>query len=224
MQTFQDFLANQNAQISLLEVVFNLTLAAVLSLVLSYVYINYGKTLSNRRLFAKNFIQIAMTTMLIITIVKSSLALSLGLVGALSIVRFRAAIKEPEELSYLFLCIAVGLGLGANQQKVTLVAFAFIITTLVVKSYWEHAEGNKNLNLMISSHNPNKVELDQIIEVLQRHCSVVNLKRFDDTKELTEALFAVEFDNFDVIKRCKEELRQLKDSLKITFMDNKVTV
>ena len=57
---------------------------------------------------------ITMTTMLIISIVKSSLALSLGLVGALSVIRFRAAIKEPEELTYLFLTIAIGLGFGAK--------------------------------------------------------------------------------------------------------------
>ena len=48
-------------------------------------------------------------------IVKNSIALSLGLVGALSIVRFRAAIKEPEELTYLFLVIATGLGTGSGQ-------------------------------------------------------------------------------------------------------------
>ena len=58
--------------------------------------------------------------MVMITIVKSSLALSLGLVGALSIVRFRTAIKEPEELSYAFLSIAIGLGLGADQRLTTL--------------------------------------------------------------------------------------------------------
>jgi hypothetical protein len=61
---------------------------------------------------------ITMTTMLIITIVKASLALSLGLVGALSIVRFRAAIKEPEELAYLFLAIAIGLDFGAGQRVI----------------------------------------------------------------------------------------------------------
>ena len=53
-------------------------------------------------------------TFLVILIVKSSLALSLGLVGALSIVRFRTPIKEPEELIYLFLAIALGLGYGAS--------------------------------------------------------------------------------------------------------------
>ena len=56
-----------------------------------------------------------MIVFFVILIVKSSLALSLGLVGALSIVRFRTPIKEPEELIYLFLAIAIGLGFGAGQ-------------------------------------------------------------------------------------------------------------
>ena len=54
----------------------------------------------------KNFILLGIATCIVITIVKNSLALSLGLVGALSIVRFRAAIKEPEELVYLLFVIA----------------------------------------------------------------------------------------------------------------------
>ena len=58
-----------------------------------------------------------MTTLLVIAVVKSSLALSLGLVGALSIVRFRTPIKEPEELAYIFLAIALGLCLGADQSR-----------------------------------------------------------------------------------------------------------
>ncbi|MCI0696355.1 DUF4956 domain-containing protein [candidate division KSB1 bacterium] len=89
--------------------------SAVLAYLLSLVYAQYGHALSNRKMFARNFVMITMTTMLIITIVKASLALSLGLVGALSIVRFRAAIKEPEELAYLFLAIGIGLGFGADQ-------------------------------------------------------------------------------------------------------------
>ena len=51
---------------------------------------------------------LAIITTLVITVIKFSLALSLGLVGALSIVRFRAAIKEPEELVFLFLIISIG--------------------------------------------------------------------------------------------------------------------
>ena len=81
--------------------VLSLITAAILGLLLSQVYVRFGSSLSNRRLFAGNFLLLTVTTTLIISIVKTSLALSLGLVGALSIVRFRAAIKEPEELAFL---------------------------------------------------------------------------------------------------------------------------
>lgn len=69
---------------------------------------------------AKVFPMLTIVTIAVIAVVQSSLALSLGLVGALSIVRFRAAIKDPEELVYLFLCIGVGLALGASQAWVAL--------------------------------------------------------------------------------------------------------
>ena len=62
-------------------------------------------------------------------VVKTSLALSLGLVGALSIVRFRTPIKEPEELIYLFLAIAIGLGFGAGYPIITIL---IVIVILVI--------------------------------------------------------------------------------------------
>ena len=75
---------------------------------------------------------LSLTTMLLITVVKSSLALSLGLVGALSIVRFRTPIKEPEDLLYLFFSIAIGLGLGANQIMVTCLMAGVIMILLII--------------------------------------------------------------------------------------------
>ncbi|MCB0599344.1 MAG: DUF4956 domain-containing protein, partial [Phaeodactylibacter sp.] len=89
-QTFEQFLANQVPEISPWNFLINLLLTAVLAHLLGRIYARYGSSLSNKRSFAANFELIAVTTMIIITIVKSSLALSLGLVGALSIVRFRA--------------------------------------------------------------------------------------------------------------------------------------
>ena len=128
----QEFFQAQVTTVNIVDLGFNLVLAAALAHILAVFYVKYGASLSNRRDFGNNFILITMTTMLIITIIKSSLALSLGLIGALSIVRFRAAIKEPEELSFLFLAIAVGLGLGAQQRLVTLAAFSIILPSLIV--------------------------------------------------------------------------------------------
>ena len=65
-----------------------------------------------------------------ILVVKSSLALSLGLVGALSIVWFRTPVKEPEELVYLFFAIAIGLGYAAGQVLVTTVIVSLIMVMI----------------------------------------------------------------------------------------------
>ena len=92
----------------------------VLSFFLGKIFIKEGKTISNKRSLSRIFPLLTITTTIVIAVVKSSLALSLGLVGALSIVRFRTPIKEPEELTYLFLSIAIGLACGANQFSLAL--------------------------------------------------------------------------------------------------------
>ena len=99
---FEELLDKFNNTVNLPIFFLNLIVAAVLSLLLRTYYIRFGQTVSNRIKFSSNFLPLALGTFLIITIIKSSIALSLGLVGALSIVRFRAAIKDPEELIFLF--------------------------------------------------------------------------------------------------------------------------
>lgn len=221
LQTFEQFLTTSSVQVPVVDLLINLFLAAVLAFILSRVYVKYGRVLSNRKAFAGNFILLTMTTMLIIMIVKSSLALSLGLVGALSIVRFRTAIKEPEELAYMFLCIAVGLGLGADQRLVILVAFTVICVIIALRAGYCKSEENQNLYLTVTSHNPQKLTLEQIRKTLREYCRAVDIKRFDETKEILEASFLVEFDDFEQLQMAKCELQKLNEHVKITFLDNK---
>ena len=118
--------------LSIVALAINLFLGLLLVLVLRWHFRRYGSTISNRAEFSRVFPFILLTTTLIISIVKSSLALSLGLVGALSIVRFRTPIKEPEELAYLFMAIAMGLGLGADQRIPTFVAGLIILGVMAL--------------------------------------------------------------------------------------------
>lgn len=219
-QTFQEFLSTQSIQVEWLGFIVNLLLTAILAWILSRLYVRYGSSLSNRGMFASNFVLLAMTTMLIITIVKSSLALSLGLVGALSIVRFRAAIKEPEELAYLFLAIAIGLGLGADQRLITLSAFTVIVAVLIFRAMRQKTTERPNLYLTVTSNNPAKVALEQIVSVLNEHCSLVNLRRLDENKDLIEVAFLVEYENFEKLSASKSALYKLDDSMKLAYLDN----
>ena len=149
----------------------DLVIAGVLAWLLGWTYTHCGASLSNRRAFARNFVLLSMTTCLIITVVKANIALSLGLVGALSIVRFRSAIKEPEELAYLFLAIAIGLGLGANAREMTLLAFALILGMLWAKHQFTRKRENQNLFLTVSCAGDGRASLEQIVETLRGSCN-----------------------------------------------------
>ena len=108
-----------------------LLLGAALGLYIRFLYDRFGRSSADSDSVSRVFPLLTVVTTGIIAVIKSSLALSLGLVGALSIVRFRAAIKEPEELVYLFLCIGVGLCLGAEQPvlAVLVVVAASVLVT-----------------------------------------------------------------------------------------------
>ena len=131
-----NFYLNEQVQINAFNFIEAILLATILCILIQFVYLKFSTSLSNKLDFSKNFIILGVATTLVITIVKSSLALSLGLVGALSIVRFRAAIKEPEELVYLFLIIATGLGCGSGQLKITLVGISISIIIIIVYSFF----------------------------------------------------------------------------------------
>jgi len=219
-KTFEEYLTHSRAQIPIIGFILNLIFTGVLALILKHVYIRYGNTLYNRGSFSNNFLMIAMTTMLIISVVKSSLALSLGLVGALSIIRFRAAIKEPEELAYLFLAISIGLGFGANQGSITVIALIIIMSMILISKKQSYKdEENNSLNLTIMSQKPRGIVLEDIIGTLKKHCSGVNIKRLDESDEVFEVSFLVEFDSYKELIETKNDLRKHDKKISITYLD-----
>ena len=218
--TFEQFLASQTPSVEMADFAINLILTFFLTLLISIIYVRFGNAISNRKMFARNLILIALTTMLIITIVKSSLALSLGLVGALSIVRFRTPIKEPEELAYLFISIGVGLGLGAGQRAVTIIGCLFILAVIYLRQRRKTSDGEKGMHLSITSQRQNDNMLNNIIGILKKYSEEVNLRRVDETGTAWQSDFFVFFSGYDQFSKAKSELRSLDSELNITFMDN----
>lgn len=221
-QSFADFLATQTPHVNLLEFSLNLVLTAILAGLLGFIYVKYGTALSNRRMFAKNLVIIAMTTMLIITVVKSSLALSLGLVGALSIVRFRTPIKEPEELAYLFLSIAIGLGLGAGQTFVVLIAYVLIAAVIWLRHGRSVSHAEQSMQLSITAKQPAEGLLQRIVTVLEAHAAAVKLQRLDENQAGLQSDFLVNFSDYQQFNQAREALHGLQANLDISFLDNRL--
>ena len=219
----QVFLNYQNIEIDLLVFAANLLIAFLLSYILSLVYVKYSNSLSNKKIFSNNFYLITLTTTLIITVVKSSLALSLGLVGALSIVRFRAAIKEPEEIAYLFLCIAIGLGLGANYTLVTVTGFAIILAlTIVVNVLSKKNVDDEEMFCTISLNK--KFVLEELLGVLKKHSNYLFLRDFDITSEFSQVGLIINFKNSNNILSLTEELNRTYPGVNIKFLNKQALI
>lgn len=127
------FLSNINS-FSALDVVLALGLAFVLGL---FIFIIYKKTYAGVMYsdsFGVSLIAMAMITSLVIIAVTSNVVLSLGMVGALSIVRFRTAIKEPMDIAFLFWAIAVGIVLGAGLIPLAVIGSVIIGVIIVIFS------------------------------------------------------------------------------------------
>jgi len=220
-QLLTELFWNSDTVTSLPAFVLSLGIAALLGLLLGQVYIRFGHSLSNRRLFARNFLLLTVTTTLIIAIVKSSLALSLGLVGALSIIRFRAAIKEPEELAFLFLAISVGLGLGAGQTLLTVVALIIILGLIAIRSFFHRVPDQPNLYVTVTSPTPGKVGAGRILAVLTASGATASLKRFDETPDQIEASFLVDFKDVGALEQFTQRLRELSPEIKVSCLDDR---
>ncbi len=220
----QSLTASQADPLQLTTIVTNLTLAALFALALGQAYVHWGKSLSNRRSLAGNFMLITVTTTFIIMIVRSSVALSLGLVGALSIVRFRAAIKEPEELAYLFFAIGLGIGLGDNQRVLTLLTLLLALLLIGLGRLVRRGGGDVNLHLIVSDAGKTHLDLDAILEALKSHARRLRLQRLDENGERMEVSLLVEFADIDAMQAAREQLREMSPQLEISFLDNRGVV
>ena len=150
--------------ISLSSVFMSLIATALSSFLLRQLYVRYGRSMNNREYFGNIFILLGITTCSVIIIVKYSLALSLGLVGALSIVRFRAAIKEPEELVFLFLVIAIGLAFGANQFAVGFVLLATALIVVIVSTKYFLKNNGLDYSGLLIIISGDRATLDELLK------------------------------------------------------------
>ena len=115
-------------------VLFTLSVASVCGLVIYLVYRFFNKSVVYNANFNLLIFMICVVTAFIIITIGANLVLSLGMVGALSIVRFRAAVKDPLDVGYLFWGVASGLTAGAQLYLVALLGTAFIAVVFIAVS------------------------------------------------------------------------------------------
>ena len=211
--------------INIIDVIVNSIICIFLSLVLKYVFLDRSKTLSNRFQFSNLLPILALTVYLVISVVKSSLALSLGLVGALSIVRFRTPIKEPEELLYLFIAISIGLGLAANQAILTTIVFSLLIILIYISSYKKnYKENDYNLIIEFKQENPNQ-NLELIKNIVKNSFPIVEFVKFEILEKPHQLIiFKVSMKDLKNISSLENELSKNLNEYKLSYYESNILV
>lgn len=121
-----NYLVTSTGALTIEDILLNFFVAAVIGLVIFLSYrISHGGAAYSAR-FNVSLVMLTLVTTLVMNVIGNNVALSLGMVGALSIVRFRTAIKDPRDTAYIFWCVAVGICCGVSEYMIAGIGTAVI--------------------------------------------------------------------------------------------------
>lgn len=187
--------------ISVGQILLALVVSFLISLFIVYVYRKTYVGVVYSKSFSLCLILLSMITSIIICTINSNLALSLGMVGALSIVRFRTAIKEPVDTVFMFWAIAVGIMSGAGIYLVGIVA-SLIVGGLYFLSYLMGFKTKKQYLLILKYTSDFETNINQRIDKLGKF----KLKSKSVSGSIVEASYEIELsDDINILDNFKDD-------------------
>ena len=211
-------LADHTITFSALDFLLDITLCLVAAFVLRAVYIRRSISLSGKFHIGTVIPILALVTFLVIMVVKSSLALSLGLVGALSVIRFRTPIKEPEELVYLFLAIAIGLGYGAHQTVLTTLSFVLIVAVILL--WLSRTPNNKRdeYNLLVEWFD-DKLDVNSILKAVLITNREADLLKYSTSQSGNSVFVKVLLSDIADLKKITDHVKDMDKTASVSFYE-----
>lgn len=183
--------------ISVSDMLISLAIAFLIGLYIVYIYRKTYTGVVYSKSFSLCIILLALVTAMILRTISSNLALSLGMVGALSIVRFRTAIKEPIDTTFMFWAIAAGIMTGAGLYVISILS-SLVIGVFYVISYSMSFKLNTNYLLIIRYDINVENQINEVLKTINKK----KLKSKSLTKEIVELTYEVEIKE-DIIDKFK---------------------
>jgi uncharacterized membrane protein YhiD involved in acid resistance len=200
-------------------ILWSTTLAFVLSTVVAWVYVLTYSGLSYSRSFVQSLAVSASLSAMVMLAIGSDIARGLGLMGALSLVRYRVSLKEPRDLMFVFASLGVGVACGVQAYGVAVLGTAvFAVTTLYVSwsSFGSQNQFDAVLRLRVSSQEHQR---GQLRVVLERYCeshSLLNLRDLGD--EGQEHSYQLKLFDVDATSALSGELNQVEGVSAVTIL------
>jgi uncharacterized membrane protein YhiD involved in acid resistance len=219
-----EVLVNAFAQTSLsaqelFNVIFSLTLAIVLGLIISQVYKNTHRGLNYEISFLTTLILLAPIVAAVMIFIQGSLVLSLGLVGSLSIIRFRTPIKDTRDMVFLFWVIAVGLGCGIYSWTLVVIFTLLVFVTIIILYLTKYGRSRNQDYVLVLSGDSSYPDSD-VERILKQHTLDVRVRSRESDNDTWEIIFEVRFTD-DVGEESKQlvgELQALSGVSKVSLL------
>lgn len=183
-----DSLVNTTESLALEEVMLNFAAAAIIACL---IYISYrtshsGAVYSER--FNVSLVMLTLISTLVMSVIGNNIALSLGMVGALSIVRFRTAIKDPRDTAYIFWTIAVGICCGVSDYMIAAIGSAFILGFLVLFGF---VRNNERIMVIINSSSEAQEEIEARMKELFAGKALMRVHNVSLEEQASEYIYEV---------------------------------
>jgi uncharacterized membrane protein YhiD involved in acid resistance len=193
----------QNRILSLSDLVIN-TIASVLfglMIYLSYWYTHAGTTYSKK--FNVTLLTLAVLTASVMTVIGNNVALSLGMVGALSIVRFRTAIKDARDTTYIFWAIVVGISCGVGDYLVAGIGTAAVFILLMILG---RVRNENRMLLIVRANRDKELQIEGLVFQIYNARALMRVK--NTTPTAVEMIFELDRKTYDLAYKAQADVIQ----------------
>jgi len=177
------------------EILVNISVALICSMLIARLYRLTYKGPGYSMNFVNSIVLLAMITAVVIMVIGNNLARAFGLVGAMSIIRFRTAIKDTQDIVYIFFGLSIGLAAGVGYHKLAIIGTLFIGLILYLLSLSAFSTPKKKEYLLQFSMSSNGDDTPPYFPVFKKYCKnhkVINIRSVGD-QELLELSYYVKF-------------------------------
>lgn len=210
-----DFADIFTLSISLRDVVFNLIVALLCGVIISLLYRYTYKGLNYSSSFAISMIMLTMITSIVIMVIGNNLARAFGMVGAMSIIRFRTAVKDATDIMFIFFALTIGLAAGVKMYAVAIFGTFFISLIFLIISRFNFGLSRKReylLQILTLSEDISGTNVESIIRRFCRHFKLINVKALGESgNELMEYSYHVFLKADDRGSQMIRELKKQED-------------
>jgi len=203
----------------LFNVVFSLILSIVVGFIISQVYKHTHRGLNYEISFLTTLILLAPIVAAVMIFIQGSLVLSLGLVGSLSIIRFRTPVKDTRDMVFLFWVIAVGLGCGIYSWTLVVIFTLLIFVTVIILYISKYGRSrNKDYVLVLSGDSSYPDE--DVERIIKQHTFDVRVRSRESEDDTWETIFEVRFTNEPGkdSKQLVQELQELSGVRRVSLL------